>query len=1169
MLFGMCIKYIWIAGYFCLISAVPRIDHSDDSQDFNDIVVYNAVVKSMREWQAKKSANRTKREEPSVCYEGLGCFDASGPFGYLDMLPSKPEDINTRFLLYPARNRQRRSSSAPTEIPFEKLDEAFEWAKGGFNKSLPTKVLIHGFGSDCGYIWAYEVRSALIAVEEVNTICVDWSNGAALPNYVKASANTRLVGKQLSLLLSGLVEKNGLSLMNTHLIGFSLGAHIAGFAGADLGNLSRITGLDPAGPLFESQDTRARLDETDASFVDVIHSNGENLILGGLGSSQPMGHVDFYPNGGRMQKGCSHLFVGAVSDIIWSSAVEGRSLCNHRRAYKFFIDSVSPRCHFPAFPCDSYDNFISGKCFPCTEDRKCGNMGYYADRSKGRGQLFLITREEEPFCAHQYLVRIETSPSPTPVKSYGKIQVTLIGDSFLNETFMLTKKEDEEMKLGESLSKIVVLHPILSQPTKIELLYTAYSGWLSSGLTQWKIDKVTLMDSFGKVSSMCKEALVLESGIPVTLSLHPNDCNEATSETEEEEIPMQQAENVHPGYLSNKEESTNLVDMETESSRAFNSRVIKADKLNKNNVDGDGLIREVVEPILKTHSVKNGRAHNPGRGKLEISEPILGPTTVRSFAPEDRKETDKEPSDWASQQNTGEKWKREDESKSLKNFASAHRSQQAPNGTPLEAIVTTVQFLPQRLARMFEQAEKYARETILPLVSTYTPRFISEFIGPRQEPKYVPLHYEEDEVQQTSSSKRISTESGARSRNLLLPLQEEKTANEQVTERTSTPYTHIQRITKKTEQTPPSNSLPESTSKRSEHASSSTSSSLNTNTSPQINIKINYGQSEPAEAREDLAEVVTSIPSGTNATLMQRMATTLQSIPDSFARMLGQMQNYTRRNILPLVQSYSPRRLSDLIWIRPKPTGIMKIERNRTSSGTMQGQNFSISWDISRDFNESSTEEESAEETTTDLPWTSTVASTTDSRDLSRGYFRPVPPITEPISRQAKVLKNPDIIRNTVFRTIFRDLNVTIHNNKDIRTEPASTTVKSFTVSGFSDKIDGGSPQHVQRIPKRGQKANYHLPQPFTIAIDPNDLTTTSRPTTSTTFKSTTPKEFVSYVQKIPKKKTVGKTPQYKVIRNHPVKKDFNIGNRVFKIKHPLGIDLRYRINSDGKYETY
>lgn len=125
-------------------------------------------------------------------------------------------------------------------------------------------------------------------------------------------------------------------------------------------------------------------------------------------------------------------------------------------------------------------------------------MGYYADRSKGRGQLFLVTRDEEPFCANQYHVKIESFPTKTPIVSYGKIHITLIGESNFNETFMMTKKEDEEMKLGQTISKILVVHPVLQEPTKIQIVYSAYSGWLSSGLTQWKIDKITLKDSFGK-----------------------------------------------------------------------------------------------------------------------------------------------------------------------------------------------------------------------------------------------------------------------------------------------------------------------------------------------------------------------------------------------------------------------------------------------------------------------------------------------------------------------------------------------------------------------------------------------------------------------------------------------------------------------------------------------
>ncbi len=74
-------------------------------------------------------------------------------------------------------------------------------------------------------------------------------------------------------------------------------------------------GLDPAGPLFEGYHESVRLDKSDAHYVDVIHSNGESLMVGGLGVWEPIGHVDFYPNGGRAQTGCNHMLIGGIKDF--------------------------------------------------------------------------------------------------------------------------------------------------------------------------------------------------------------------------------------------------------------------------------------------------------------------------------------------------------------------------------------------------------------------------------------------------------------------------------------------------------------------------------------------------------------------------------------------------------------------------------------------------------------------------------------------------------------------------------------------------------------------------------------------------------------------------------------------------------------------------------------
>lgn len=60
-------------------------------------------------------------------------------------------------------------------------------------------------------------------------------------------------------------------------------------------------GLDPAYPGFSIDNTDGRLDVTDAQFVDIIHTNSDSLLNGGLSFTTSIGHVDFWPNGGIVQ----------------------------------------------------------------------------------------------------------------------------------------------------------------------------------------------------------------------------------------------------------------------------------------------------------------------------------------------------------------------------------------------------------------------------------------------------------------------------------------------------------------------------------------------------------------------------------------------------------------------------------------------------------------------------------------------------------------------------------------------------------------------------------------------------------------------------------------------------------------------------------------------------
>ena len=118
-----------------------------------------------------------------------------------------------------------------------------------------------------------------------------------------------------------------------------------------------------------------------------------------------------------------------------------------------------PVCKFPAFACRDYESFLNGDCFPCKE---CGNMGYYADQSPGRGQLYLVTRDEHPFCgnyyplfknvskilifsfskANQFKIEIWHSggpPATEAVATQGRFMVTFINQDGKNETIDVSK----------------------------------------------------------------------------------------------------------------------------------------------------------------------------------------------------------------------------------------------------------------------------------------------------------------------------------------------------------------------------------------------------------------------------------------------------------------------------------------------------------------------------------------------------------------------------------------------------------------------------------------------------------------------------------------------------------------------------------------------------------
>ena len=110
-------------------------------------------------------------------------------------------------------------------------------------------LLIHGWRSTSNGLWQFK------SLDDGLVVALDWRKEASSLHFLESAQNGRFIARRVVNFLASAVE-NGVPLSQIHVIGMSLGAHVAAFIAKEtrdkIGKIGRLTGLDPAGPFFEN-----------------------------------------------------------------------------------------------------------------------------------------------------------------------------------------------------------------------------------------------------------------------------------------------------------------------------------------------------------------------------------------------------------------------------------------------------------------------------------------------------------------------------------------------------------------------------------------------------------------------------------------------------------------------------------------------------------------------------------------------------------------------------------------------------------------------------------------------------------------------------------------------------------------------------------------------------
>ncbi|RZF43284.1 hypothetical protein LSTR_LSTR001545 [Laodelphax striatellus] len=272
---------------------------------------------------------------------------------------------NVKFNLYTRRNPEKSLQI--------QMDDYTGVQLSPIRRENPTVIYIHGFTELDGGHSTTGIRKAYLRRGDYNVLIVDWSTLSAFPWYEHAVANTPGVGKYVAQFLHFLTLAGGLTLATLHVVGFR---------------------LDPAFPLYMFSNMRGHLSPSDAEFVDVIHTDG-----GVFGFPVPLGHADFFPNGGTpIQPGCW------LSQLFLHRELRYFIACSHNRAWMYYAESVNRELAFEATACNNYHLYLKGKCpgepiLGVAYDRPQPDRQYmgFAAHPNLRGKFYLKTNQIAPY----------------------------------------------------------------------------------------------------------------------------------------------------------------------------------------------------------------------------------------------------------------------------------------------------------------------------------------------------------------------------------------------------------------------------------------------------------------------------------------------------------------------------------------------------------------------------------------------------------------------------------------------------------------------------------------------------------------------------------------------------------------------------------------------------